>query len=144
VSQSEQQLQSVEQERVQSDARVKQLADSLRTWKRRVEALRAKNERLVSKNRVTREVRCLTSVARQLTIRLQVSQWKEVLAEKQQQLRAKIEQHFGAQSGPIIAQIQQEMQEEIKSRLEMMQMKDNFEKQLQKCQAKMRELQQSR
>lgn len=144
MSQSEQQLQSVEQERVQSDARVKQLADSLRTWKRRVEALRAKNERLVSKNRVTREVRCLTSVARQLTIRLQVSQWKEVLAEKQQQLRAKIEHHFGAQSGPIIAQIQQEMQEEIKSRLEMMQMKDNFEKQLQKCQAKMRELQQSR
>ncbi len=73
-----------------------------------------------------------------------MSQWKEVLAEKQLQLRAKIEQHLGAQSGPIIAQIQQEMQEEIKSRVEMMQMKDNFEKQLQKCQAKLRELLQSR
>lgn len=75
---------------------------------------------------------------------LQVSQWKDVLAEKQLQLRAKIEQHLGAQATPIIAQIQQEMQEEIKSRVEMMQVKDNFEKQLQKCQTKLRELQQSR
>jgi hypothetical protein len=57
---------------------------------------------------------------------------------------AKIEQKFGAQSGPIIAQLQSEMQEEIKSRVEMMQMKDNFERQLHKHQAKLRELTQSR
>jgi len=75
---------------------------------------------------------------------LQVSQWKDILAEKQVQLLAKIEQHLGAQAPLIIAQIHQEMQEEIKSRVEMMQMKDNFEKQLQKSQAKLRELQQSR
>ncbi len=57
MSQSEQQLQSVTEERVKREGSVKQLTDAVKTWKRRVDALRAKNERLIGKNRVTREVR---------------------------------------------------------------------------------------